>query len=146
MSKKLRLWLPDCWTNITDQNPDGPITVCLDDPAATGALQLSIAEYVKGAEPVQTAAELVELAESFGNRHRWGKLVSSSGSDCVMGRYGTAAFVPETTASTGVPAYQQVWFVSNGWDFVLITFISMSPLSTRELSDAQRIVDGVNLV
>lgn len=62
-----------------------------------------------------------------------------------MGMYGTAAFVPEAVSSTEDPAYHQLWFVSNGWDFILVTLICMTPPSARELTDSQRIVDGVNL-
>ena len=59
MSKKLRLWLPDDWVNISDGNSDGPLTMCWDDAAAQGAFQISTAEYTGGKEPHSSEPELV---------------------------------------------------------------------------------------
>ena len=57
-----------------------------------------------------------------------------------MGLFGSAAFV-----NPGNPDYQQVWYVSNGLDFLFITFIASKP-KEQELAAAQRIVEGVNFI
>ena len=78
MGKKLKIWLPDDWANVSDQNPDGPLTMCWQHSQAKGAFQLSIAEYKGGAEPHPSEADLIELAVGFGQKHNWGKLAGQS--------------------------------------------------------------------
>ncbi len=63
MGKKLKIWLPDDWANVSDQNPDGPLTMCWDDPDATGPFQLSTAEYTGGPEPRPSEADLLIAAQ-----------------------------------------------------------------------------------
>src|SRR5262249_2671822 len=111
MAKKLAIWLPDTWSNV--ENPDGPLTMRWGDPAATGYLQLSVAEYRGGEQPRPSEADLLEQARAVGLRNHFGNLVSSSSGRCVLGLYGTAAFSPSASA-----AYAQVWWLSNGLDFV----------------------------
>lgn len=145
MSKKLFVWLPDTWTNLSDQNPGGPFTVCWEDRAATGALQVSVAEYADGRKPHPTPEGLQVLATSFGQRRDWGELRTASSGACVLGAYGTASFTHRGVPPDSQAAFSQVWFLSNGLDFVLVTFLAMSAPVSQELHDAERIAMGINL-
>lgn len=145
MGKKLTIWLPDHWANVSHENPDGPLTMCWDDAAACGAFQLSTAEYKGGKEPRTSEPELVQFAVAFGERHGWGELISSCSGKCKMGSFGTAAFKPTEPIPPDDPAFSQVWFITNGWDFVLATFIAMQPPEQQELDDAHRIAEGIDL-
>jgi hypothetical protein len=144
MAKKLTVWLPDDWMNVSDQNPDGPLTMCCDDPAASGAFQLSTAEYTGGKEPRPSEPDLMRSAVGFGEGHGWGKLTRSYSGKCVMGLFGTAAFTRTEAMSPEEPAWSQVWFITNGLDFVLATFFAMEAPTDRELADVQRIAEGID--
>jgi hypothetical protein len=144
MGKKLTIWLPDDWANVSEQNPGGPLTMCWQDPEARGAFQLSTAEYRGGEEPRPSEADLVRLAVGFGERHRWGTLTHSSSGKCVMGSFGTAAYKRTTSMPPDAPDYCQVWFLCSGLDFVLATFIAMQEPDDREVAAAQRIAEGVD--
>jgi hypothetical protein len=61
-----------------------------------------------------------------------------------MGSFGTAAFKRRTFMRSGSPAYCQLWLLSNGLDFVFVTFIAMQKPQERELNDAHRIAEGVD--
>jgi hypothetical protein len=142
MSKKLKIWLPDDWANV--ENPSGPLTVAWQDPEATGAFQLSTAEYNGGQEPRPSEADLIELAVGFGQKHGWGELTSSSSGKCVMGSFGTAGFKRTQSMPPDAPDYCQVWFLTNGLDFVLATFIAMQHPDHREVAAAQKIAEGID--
>ena len=144
MGKKLTIWLPDDWANVSDQNSDGLLTMYWDDREATGAFQISTAEYAGGSEPRPSEDDLVQLAVSFGEEHGWGDLTGSFIGKCVMGWVGTAAFRRAKSMPLDAPAYCQVWFLSNGLDFVFATFISVQDPQDRELADAQRIAEGID--
>jgi hypothetical protein len=145
MAKKLTIWLPDDWANISDQNPDGPLTLVWDDPTASGAFQLSTAEYTGGVEPRPGEKELIQLAVGFGEQNQWGTLMNSFSGKCVMGAFGTAAFQRTRSMPPATPTYCQAWFLSNGLDFIFATFIAMHQPADRELVDAQRIAEGIDL-
>jgi len=142
VSKKLKIWLPDDWATI--ENPDGPLTMCWQAPEATGAFQVSTAEYTKGPEPRPTENDLIKLAVGFGHQHNWGELTNSFSGKCVMGSFGTALFQRTNSMPTEASAYCQVWFLSNGLDFVLATFITMEQPDGREVAAAQRIAEGID--
>jgi hypothetical protein len=144
MGKKLTIWLPDDWASISDQNLDGPLTMSWQHADAAGAFELSTAEYKGGQEPRPSESDLIQLAVGFGEQHKWGRLISSSSGECVMGSFGTAAFKRTKSMPPGAPQYCQVWFLSNGLDFVFATFIAMQEPDDREVAAAQRIAEGID--
>jgi hypothetical protein len=144
MGKKLEVWLPDDWIDISAENPDGPTTVCWNVPEASGAFQLSTAEYRGGAEPRPTEEDLIALAIEFGEQRGLGHMAHSFSGKCVMGVFGAAVFLRTNEMSSDEPAYQQIWYLSNGLDFVLATFVAMLEPDEKELADAQRIAEGIN--
>jgi hypothetical protein len=144
VGKKLKIWLPDKWVDLSDQNPDGPLTMAWDERAATGALQVSTAEYEGGPEPRPGEADLIQLAVSFGEEQGWGELMRSSSGKCVMGAFGAAAFKRIESIQPDAPAYCQVWFLSNGLDFVFVTFIAMEDPQDEEIAGAQQIAERID--
>jgi hypothetical protein len=144
MAKKLRIWLPDHWANISNEIPDGVLTLVWNDSTATGAFQISTAEYSGGREPHPSEADLIQMAIGFGEQQYWGSLVSSKGGTCKMGSFGTASFRLTDPFPPDLPTYCQVWHLSNGLDFVMATFIAMKEPPQIELADAQRIAEGID--
>lgn len=144
MPKKLKVWLPDDWANISNQNPEGPLTLAWKNAASTGAFQVSTAQYTGGRKPQPSESDLTELAIGFGKQQKWGKLTSSRSGKCMMGAFGTAAFKRKWLTPRNAPAYCQVWFISNGLDFILATFIAMQEPHDQELADAQRIAEAID--
>jgi len=61
-----------------------------------------------------------------------------------MGSFGTAAFKPTEAMPPDASAYCQVWFLSNGLDLVLATFLAMQQPLDRELADAQLIAGAID--
>ncbi|HYV38835.1 MAG TPA: hypothetical protein VE988_24340, partial [Gemmataceae bacterium] len=102
------------------------------------------AEYNGGPEPHPSEADLVELALGFGESNQFGKIIGSSSGKCVMGTYGTAVFNRSDSESSDEPEYSQVWFLSNGLDFVFATFIAVEEPKAREVADAHRIAEGID--
>jgi hypothetical protein len=145
MGKELRIWLPDEWANTSDQNPDGPLTLCWDNPEASGAFQVSTAEYKRGEQPRPSKADLIKFAVEFGRSHQFGQLISSRSGACMMGAFGTAIFQRTNAMAPEAPAYFQVWFISNGLDFVFATFVAMTKPQDRELADAQLIAEAIDV-
>lgn len=141
MSKQLRIELPDDWADISDQNPDGPVTFVWDDEEAQGALQISTAEYASGKTPAPTEQSLVQFVTDFGLTHQWGDLAHVGSGRCTMGLYGTAIFRGNGKES---PGYCQLWMISNGSDFVFATFFASGAVSPKELADAQQIAEEID--
>lgn len=138
-AKRLRLRLLHDWADITDRDKGGPLTAAWDAPAATGALQFSTAEHSSGPEPRPTAEDLVDMAKSFGLEHGLGEPTATESGPCAMGTFGTAVFRCED------PTVCQVWFLSNGLDFVFVTFTAMQEPLEKELKDAQSIIEAIEL-
>jgi hypothetical protein len=142
VSKKLKIWLPDDWAHV--ENPDGPFTMCWQAPEATGAFQISTAEYTEGPEPRPSETDLIELAIGFGEENNFGEMTGSSRGKSVMGSFGTAAFRRTKSMPPDAPVYCQVWFLSNGLDFVFATFIATQKPDKREVAAAQKIAEGID--
>ncbi len=60
-----------------------------------------------------------------------------------MGSFGTATFARTKSMAPETPEYCQVWFLSNGLDFVFATFIATHKPDTRELVAAERIIEAL---
>ena len=129
---RLNIKLPKGWSNY--HNPDGPPTYCRDLSETPGPLQISWAEYKGGGLPNPSADDLKRMAEEFGQKHEFGELVESSSSPCEFGTMGTAVF-----HSTENPTIQ-MWHLSNGRDFIMVTHICPTEPDPIEVREAQEIV------
>jgi hypothetical protein len=140
MDKKIRIELPDEWVYVSVHDVGGPWAARWDHPEAAGALQVSAAEYEGGPEPRPSKARLIEMAISFGQENKFGRLIDSYGGKCVIGAFGSAVFRRAPFWRFSVPSYSHVWFLSNGLDFIFVTFFAKRKPSEQEVGDAQRIV------
>jgi hypothetical protein len=143
MAKRLRVWLPDSWSDVTGKVAGGTFAAAWNDEAASGALQVSTAEFKGGPEPRPGQSQLMEMAVDFGRQHDFGKLDSSSSGKCVMGLFGTAAFKRKFWKPRSSPFFCQVWFLSNGLDFVFVTFIAETAPDKEEVTKADLIARAI---
>lgn len=128
----LNIKLPNGWSDY--DNPDGPPTYVRELSETPGPLQISWAEYKSGAIPNPSADDLKRMAEEFGEKHDFGELVESSSSPCAFGTLGTAVF-----RSSENPRIQ-MWHLSNGRDFIMVTHICPTKPDAVEVREAQEIV------
>jgi hypothetical protein len=142
MPKKLRVWLPDDWADISAEDPEGPATFCWMNEQATGAFQVSTAEYKSGAEPAPDEETLVRIAVDFGRDHGWGELQTAFSGEIPFGKYGSAVY-RNPTPSEGDSDYWQLWCLCNGRDFLLATFNANNP-AQEELDAAQLVAEGLD--
>lgn len=138
MTKRLRVQLIDGWSDYSQENPNGPALFLRDNSVNPGALQVSLTEYREGKIPNPSTNDLIELSVRTGNERNFGELVETNSGDCALGKYGTAIF-----RSSEYPRIQ-VWYLSNGRDFGLVTHIGAN--NSKEITEAQKIVEGITLV
>lgn len=138
MDKRLRVRLLANWAQ--DVNSDGPATFYRTDSDDSGALQVSLyAEYTGGKHPNPSLDDLIELAQGHGRRHDVGQVICTDSGACDLGSYGTVVF-----RSAEYPRIQ-FWYLSNGRDFVLATYVCTIEPAAAEVSEAQQIVSMLAL-
>ena len=127
--------LPEGWYDVTD-SADGPSTLARSE--GVGALQFSVAKYKSGTEPELDQAALRRLLFSFGESRRLGTPTNVSEgvghSPFVAGDFNSAAELV------------RVWYVSNGRDVALVTYVTEQPHDTKvpdETRSAQGIVESL---
>ena len=126
--KHLILNLPDDWVNISADNPDGPPTYC--KKAYDGVFQVSIpARYQGGKKPDPTPEYLRKLAVDYGLKKELGDLKDQSMGSCGIGQFGRASFYLQDQGWT------HLWYLSDGWDFILATYVSKEQVSDSETTD-----------
>lgn len=133
--KKIRVKLPPHWLDVSKENPDGPPTFIngkLDEP---GVLQISVAKYVKGQLPNPGFEDLISLSEA--RKDSFGEIVNKFSGLCKFGRYGCVHF-----SSVQFP-HAQVWHLSNGKDFVFVTFICSTQPDESELKEVYNIITSI---
>src|SRR6185295_4248103 len=107
------------WIDVSKDNPDGPPTFLREASECPGPLQVSHAEYKGGVVPNPSEQDLIEMSRKFGRGTDtdFGDIVESSSGDCAFGKFGTTVY-----RSAEYPR-SQVWELSNGRDFILVTHI-----------------------
>jgi hypothetical protein len=138
LGKQLQITLLPDWEQF--ENPDGPVSFIRGSSETSGVLQVSLyAEYKSGKIPNPTQQVLVEFAQDLGERHDFGILECTEHGTCELGIFGTAIFHSEESPRA------QIWYLSNGKDFVLATYIcSVKPEHVEE-QEAQHIVHMIDL-
>jgi hypothetical protein len=132
---RLKIKLPRTWKQI--DNSDGPTTFCRDD--GSGAFQVSWAQYRGGKLPKDVSTEsLKKMAEEFGKEYS-DEMTGSNGGECPYGMFGTATY-----RSVEYPR-SQVWFISDGRDFIMATHICGEEPDEIEVAEAQQIAMGLAL-
>ena len=132
---RLKIQLPPDWAPL-EETRNTFYRVASKD---SGALQVSFAEYKGGEIPNPTADDLKQLAVESANNKKLGELVESSSGPCLFGTMGTAVFrAPEH-------ARFQIWFLSNGRDFITATHVCIDEPEPKEVAEAQQIVENLTL-
>ena len=128
------------WVDCSGDYPGAHATFCRQGDDATGALQVSLqAEYKSGPEPNPTGDALIDFARQLGERNRFGEVVDTLSGLCALGTFGSAVF-----KSTENPL-AQIWYLSDGRDFVLATYICAAPPTPDELAEAHETVSKITL-
>jgi hypothetical protein len=129
----LALRLPSDWRDITPDLPAGaPPT--LAKPDGVGAIQFSIAQYQGGEAPHVDRAALQNLLENFCARHGFNCHPQAEGHGNIQVVKSHAIMDRELVA---------VWYVSNGADVVLATYVSQradSDVTNDELREAETVI------
>jgi len=134
---RLKIQIPKSWA--AQENPNGPATFCRHLSHIPGPLQVSWAEYSHGSIPNPSVQDLQRMAVEFGQKNGCGDLFESGSSSCVFGSMGTAIF-----RSSQHPRIQ-LWFLSNGRDFINVTHICPTEPDPIEVQEAQVIVRTLSL-
>jgi hypothetical protein len=137
MSNRLRVALPSQWRDYSHINPDGPPTYYREDNEQQNALQMSWAWYKGGKEPHPTDEALIQLASGAFAEVEGFSLISTACGPCKIGRFGTAI-----SRSREFPRLQ-AWHLSNGLDFVMVTYICGVDPTDAEMSEVQEIVEAL---
>jgi hypothetical protein len=134
---QLRFELSPNWAQF--EMKDGPATFHRDSADAVGALQVSWAAYQAGPAPNPTADSLEQMAVDFGHKQQLSNMLGTARGDCEFGSWATAIF------RSAEFTHFQVWFLSNGRDFIMATYICSEPLNSVEIQEAQSIVESLGL-
>jgi hypothetical protein len=142
MGKRLRLTLFYGWVDRSAENPPGGglAMYVRERSAHPGELRISTAEYQGAKELNLTKDKLIAMALAFKSKDPTSELIESKGGQCRFGHWGTAAFRADQCARA------QFWYVSNGRDVIFVTHICKEEANADEVSEAQTIVDSIELV
>lgn len=131
----LQFDLPPGWADITDElGPDSPPT--LARPNGHGVIQFSIGRHTGGAAPNATTSDLLDLSAAFCRQ---------------SGLEATPVLVEETevmvamASGTADKDFVAAWHLSNGQDFVLMTYLgdATAPERATEFADAVRVASSM---
>ena len=139
MWKRLKIVLPEGWSDHSHENPEGPPTFIRDRSQVPGAVQVSSAQYKGGAVPNPIPDDLIALSRGIGERQEAARLLETHSGECTFGIWGTAVF------RTSECQRFQIWHLSNGRDLIFITHICCDEPDPDELAEAQDIVNRLNL-
>src|SRR5437868_5708727 len=124
------------WDDITAtlEEADPPITIA-DPVSGVGALQLSPAIYESGRLPGITPESLSEMLEEF---------ASSEGFDEPFDRIGcTGEVAMEGASFRAGEDFIRVWYVSDGTNVILITYVCEWEQREVEASEREMIVHSI---
>jgi hypothetical protein len=133
----LLLDLPAGWGDVTDDLPsETPPTLVRCD--GVGALQFSIGRYHSGKHPHVSLSDLQQLLLGF-CEHKQRKFGAPIMNDGAIESVGCTSYDNGETLS--------VWYLSNGRDIVLATYIAIGvgdPEIAKELAEATRIIGSID--
>ena len=133
---RLKIQLLTNWSHL--QNVQGP--ACFQGHKSSAAIQVSWAEY-DGQKPLRVISidELKQMAVTFGQKNGSGALVESACGSCFFGSFGTATF------SSATHPRIQVWFLTDGRNFILATHICCEKPDPDEVRETEAIVSSLAL-
>ena len=133
---EVKVQLPNGWSDHSRENPG---TYLRDDSAVPGPLQVSVALYEGGEIPNPSEQDLVDMCRELGAQQNCGEALETGSGRCVFGNFGTAVF------RTAEDPRIQLWRLSNGRDFVLVTHICPAEPDAKEVAEADQIVQSLTL-
>jgi hypothetical protein len=101
------------------------------------ALQFSIAQYRPGNLPPVETEKLVGICRRVGQLPK-GREIGSRTGDCRFGVFGTITV--EGDAPRGEPVHLQVWVLSDGQAFILVTHTCDVPPEAQETAEVTEMV------
>jgi len=134
MTQRLTVTLAPGWIASPDTAADDPPAFLRQASRAPGVLQIHTeAYYRRGPVPNPTPQQLIALAAHAAEAE--GVIITArSTGPCRLGTYGTVI-----GSSPGFP-HVQIWALSNGRDFFVLSHACRSAPEAEELADAQTIV------
>jgi len=133
----ITLNVPDLWTDITDAlDARAPLTLARSG-VDSGVLQFSPALYRKGTIPNPSAADLLSMVQEFGSQQGF-----DSASDQLVET--KALRVAAATFHDGPERHIRVWYVSDGANVLLVTYVGSPRTLVEDLVDCERIVRSVS--
>jgi len=139
-SKNLNVKLPKGWSDYTHEYKNGLRTFLRHDSKESGVIQISVVSYKNGEIPNPSCKDLVELAKKTGENIPAGDVIETLSGNCTFGIYGTAIFKSEEFHRT------QVWYLSDGYNFILATYICTATPEAEEISEAQDIINSIRII
>ena len=136
-NKVLKVKLSKEWSDHTHEYPNGPGTFIRHASKEPGVIQVSFTLYEKGEIPNPSCEDLIELAKKIGDNLPAGDLVETSSGRCTFGIFGTAIFKSKEFPRT------QVWYLSDGYNFILATHICTALPEPEEVAEAQEIISSI---
>ena len=138
MNQRLRVTLPPDWA-LEPGGADAPYTFTWRDDRAVGALQFSLGRYKSGKVPNPSRSDLEQMAFAFGADHNWPRPISQGSGACTFGQFGLAVFQSVDFSRI------QLWFLSNGRDFIMVTHTCEGNPLQDEIEAANQIVLNATL-
>lgn len=141
MEKKLKIILLQGWEDISHENPEGPNTFCRTASENPSSLQISIqATYSGGKKPDPTIKDLIEFAQNMITNNE-GKVARTNSGECKLGLFGAAQ------GKLSDADFIRVWVLSNGFDFILATQISIEGMpDSQDLDEGHSTVMNIDYV
>ncbi len=128
---KLKVQLYPGWREV--QIPNAPTTYVRGAASHSGALQVSLAQFGGGKLPDASEQLLVAICEKMASNVHGTKKKSSGSGNCEFGMFGTVVARGES------PNYFQVWVLSNGREFILVTHTCDKEPDPAEVIEANEI-------
>jgi hypothetical protein len=129
---RLNIKLKPGWTPVKNVNA----YMCFRETSANpGELQFSSAVHKpdKPIVKIPTEKGLIDMCRGMARDVRGGREISSLAGKCDFGSFGTVAVFGES------PARFQVWVLSNGQDFILVTHTCAKAPDPSEVKEANEI-------
>jgi hypothetical protein len=141
MKSNIKITLLPGWIDVSKDVPDGPSTFLRELSECSGALQISLAEFKGGKVPNPSEQVLIKMSRGFGSGTdiNFGEVVESHSGDCAFGKFGTTVYRSQEFPRS------QMWYLSNGMDFIMVTHVCSEDPDPQELIEVDQIVSMLTL-
>jgi hypothetical protein len=129
--------VPVGWSDITEQveGTERPFTLAMTTGENSGALQFSPALYRSGPLPSASAATLLKMVRQFGATKNLGEVADEATHEGTVS-LAAASFHLQTS-------FVRVWYVSDGRNIALVTYVTDWGNQKQHLADCEAIVRSI---